>query len=270
MAFGSMPRDGGGLILSHEERDAVLASAPTAARFVRRYVGASELLKGRHRYCLWVPDSDAAEAAAIPILSERFEIVRRERAKSPAASTHDAASTPWRFVQRAHREGASIVVPLHSSERREIIPMGFLDSATVISNAAAAVYGAEPWLFALLQSRMHIAWVATVGGRIKSDYRYSAELCYNTFPVPVLSDHDRDRLTRHAFGVLEARERYSDRALGDLYLPDEMPADLKRTHEQLDATVDALYGAASTPTDTQRLEILFKRYDEMSAAEAAV
>ena len=123
-------------------------------------------------------------------------------------------------------------------------------------------------MFALLQSRMHTAWVGTVGGRMKTDYRYSAVLCYNTFPVPPLSDDDRDRLTGHAFDVLEARERYPDRTLGGLYLPEQMPPDLKRVHEQLDATVDALYGAPPTPTDTERLENLFKRYEEMIAAES--
>ena len=269
MAFGSMPRDGGGLILSHEEREAVLTSAPAAARFLRRYVGASELLKGQHRYCLWVTDSDASEAMRIPALMERFEIVRRERAKSPADSTREAANTPWRFVQRAHREGTSIIVPGLSSERRVIVPMGFLDSSTVISNLANAIYGAEPWLFALLQSRFHMAWVGTVGGRMKTDYRYSPGLSYNTFPVPPLTAADRAVLTEHAFAVLEARERHAEMALGALYLPDQMPLDLKRSHEALDATVDALYGAPRTPSNTQRLEILFRLYEEMIAAEPA-
>lgn len=147
--------------------------------------------------------------------------------------------------------------------------MGFLDSSTVISNAAGAIYDAEPWLFALLQSRLHTAWVGTVGGRIKTDYRYSAVLCYNGFPVRPLSSEDRERLGGHVFEVLEARERHPDRTLGSLYLPDEMPFDLKRVHEQLDATVDALYGA-SAPTDSERLEILFKLYDKMIATESPV
>ena len=155
------------------------------------------------------------------------------------------ADRPYRFLQRPHREGTSIIAPRMCSERRKIIPMGFLDSGTVISDQGCAVYDAELWLFALLQSRMHTAWVGTVGGKLKTDYRYSAVLCYNTFPVPPLANADRARLTEHALDVLAARERHSDRTLGSLYLPHEMPPDLKRVHEQLDATVDALYGASA-------------------------
>jgi hypothetical protein len=180
------------------------------------------------------------------------------------------ADRPYRFLQRAHRDGTSIIVPEVSSQRREIIPMGFLDSGTVISNKAFAIYDPQAWVFGLLQSRMHTLWAGTVGGRMKTDYSYSSVLVYNTFPVPLLSDDDRDRLAAHAFDVLEARERYPDRTLGDLYLPDDMPPDLKRVHEQLDATVDELYGAGPAPTDIGRLEILFKRYEEKVAAEAAV
>ena len=131
---------------------------------------------------------------------------------------------------------------------------------------ANAVYEAEPWLFALLQSRMHAAWVGTVGGKLKTDYRYSAGLCYNTFPVPSLSDGDRARLTEHALAILEARERHSDRTLGDLYIPDKMPLDLQHVHETLDNTIDDLYGA-TTPSGTERLGILFALYQQMTAVE---
>jgi len=177
------------------------------------------------------------------------------------------ADQPWCFFYRAHRPGASIIVPETSSEQRVVIPMGFLDDKTVISSTARAIYDAEPWLFGLLQSRMHTAWVGTVGGRLKTDYRYSAGLCYNTFPVPQLPDQEKARLAEHAFAILEARERHSDRTLGDLYLPDKMPLDLQRVHETLDETVDSLYGA-TTPSNTERLTILFDVYEHMTAAEA--
>jgi hypothetical protein len=147
--------------------------------------------------------------------------------------------------------------------------MDFLDARTVISNAANAIYGAEPWLFALLQSRLHTAWIATVGGKIKTDYRYSAVLCYNAFPVPALSAEARLRLTEHAMAVLEAREHHADRSLGDMYLPDGMPADLQHAHDALDVTVDGLYGLAPKPTDEQRLERLFALYESMNAESPA-
>ncbi|HEV3094950.1 MAG TPA: DNA methyltransferase [Solirubrobacteraceae bacterium] len=267
LTFGSMPNDAGHLILSVAERNEILDACPAASRFIRRFAGANELLTGTVRYCLWIADAEVDEAMALPDVAERVERVRQVRSQSSRSATRSLAGRPWRFGEVRHREGTSIIIPRHSSERRAIVPMGFLDSSTVISDAANAIYDAQPWLFALLQSRIHTGWVGTVGGRIKTDYRYSASLCYNTFPVPALSDEYLDRLAGHAFEVLEARERYSGRTLGNLYLPEEMPADLKRVHERLDSTVDALYGASPKRTDIERLELLFERYEEMAAAE---
>jgi hypothetical protein len=265
MVFGSKPTDGGHLNFTAAERDQILAEDPRAEEFMRRYAGASELLGGRVRYCFWITDADAERALTIAPVARRAEQVRAMRLRG-STTAQAMADRPYRFLQRAHQEGQSILVPIHSSEKRTIVPMGFFDSLTVISNAANAVYGAEPWLFALLQSRMHTAWVGTVGGRIKTDYRYSAVLCYNTFPVPPLSDGDTSRLTGHALAILEARERHSNRTLGDLYLPDRMPPDLQRVHDALDKDVDDLYGV-TTSSDTERLESLFALYERMTAAE---
>lgn len=265
MVFGSKPTDGGHLNFAATEREEILAEDPRAEEFMKRYAGANELLGGSVRYCFWITDADAERALAIAPIARRAEQVRAMRLRGSTAA-QAMANRPYRFLQRAHKDGQSILVPRHSSERRTIVPMGFFDSRTIISDAANAVYEAEPWLFALLQSRMHTAWVGTVGGRIKTAYRYSAVLCYNTFPVPPLSDGDRARLTKHALAILEARERHSDRTLGDLYIPDKMPLDLQRVHETLDKTVDDLYGA-TTPSSTERLEILFALYQHMTAAE---
>ena len=268
MVLGSKPTDGGHLNFTATEREEILAEDPRAEEFMKRYRGASEFLGSTVRYCFWITDADAERALAIAPIARRAELVRAMRLRGSTVA-QAMAGRPYRFLQRAHKDGQSILVPLHSSERRTIIPMGFFDSHTVISNAANAVYGAEPWLFALLQSRMHTAWVGTVGGRIKTDYRYSAVLCYNTFPVPPLSDESTARLTEHALAILEARERHSDRTLGDLYIPDKMPFDLELVHEALDKTVDHLYGA-TTPSGTERLEILFALYQHMTAAETVV
>ena len=261
-----MPNDAGHLTLSAADRDEMLNACPAVSRFIRRLAGANELLKGTVRYCLWIDDAEVEEAVAFPGIAERVERVRQVRSQSPRLATRALAKRPWSFGEVRHREGTSIVVPLHSSERRRIIPMGFLDSRTVISNAAGAVYDAEPWLFALLQSRMHTAWVGTVGGKLKTDYRYSAVLCYNTFPVKSLSDQDKACLTDHALAILEARERHSDRTLGDLYLPNKTPLDLQRVHEVLDKTVDDLYGVTA-PSHTERLKILFDLYEHMTASD---
>ncbi len=268
MVFGSKPTDGGYLNFTALEREEILAEDPRAEEFMRRYAGANEFLGGSVRYCFWITDADVERALVIAPIARRAEQVRAMRLRGSTVA-QAMADRPYRFLQRAHRDGQSILVPLHSSERRQVIPMGFLDSHTVISNAAGVIYDAEPWLFALVQSRMHTAWAGTVGGKLGTSYRYSAVLCYNTFPIPPLSDENTARLTEHAFAVLEARERHSDRTLGDLYIPDKMPLDLQRVHEALDNTVDNLYGA-TTPSGTERLEILFALYQHMTAAETVV
>jgi hypothetical protein len=245
----------------------MLSAAPEAARFIRRYLGADEFLGDKVRYCLWISPSDTADARAIRPIAERIERVEATRSASSKAATRSLARLPWRFAEPRHQPGTSIIIPLHSSERRAIIPMGFLDSSTVISNAANAIYGAELWLFALLQSRLHTAWVGTVGGKIKTDYRYSATLCYNTFPVPLLTEEFKLRLREHALAILEAREYHAGQRLGDLYLPDKMPPGLRRAHDVLDETVDSVYNLTS-PTDTERLVALFALYEQMIAAEA--
>lgn len=266
MVRGSQPTDGGNLILTTAERDALVAADPRAEEFVRRYMGSSELMAGGVRYCLWIPDADAARALEIPQIAQRTERVRTMRLRGSSVA-RAMADRPYRFLQRPHRDVPAIMVPRVSSERRNLIPLGFTDSTTVVSDQGCAVYGAEPWLFALLQSRLHTAWVATVGGKMKTDYRYSATLCYNTFPVPPLSDAAKAQLTEHTFAVLETRERHTEMSLGDMYLPDKMPADLRRIHAALDENVEAQYGLAE-PTDNERLEALFTLYEHAISTEA--
>jgi hypothetical protein len=261
MVFGSMPRDGGHLILSRLQRDDLLRSFPNAVRFIKKYTGAHEFLQGGERFCIWVAEADEAAAAAIPPLRDRFDLVRAARLASRAESTRKAADVPYRFVQVAHRETPAIIVPSVSSERRDYIPVGFLDGSTVISNLAFAIYGAEPWLFALVSSRMHNVWVRAVGGRMKTDLRYSATLCYNTFPVPPLPEKQRELLSERAFAVLESREHHSDKSLARLYDPEKMPDELREAHQFLDAAVDQLYRKRPFQSDDERLEVLFDMYE---------
>lgn len=242
MVFGSMPRDGGHLILSVQEAAELVASRPEAEKFVRVYGGAQELINGSWRACLWITDEAADEAAAVPEIARRLERVRAFRAASAASSTRSYADQPHRFVQRAYRATSAIVVPSVSSERRAYVPMDFVGADTVISNSANTIYDAEPWLFGLLQSRMHMTWVRAVAGRMESRYRYSAVLVYNTFPVPAISDADRTKIAGAAVAVLTAREQFSGQTLAQLYDPDKMPPVLRSAHCDLDDVVDALYG----------------------------
>jgi hypothetical protein len=265
MTKGSQPTDGGNLLLGSEERCLLLQAEPAAATFIRRFAGAEEFINGTERFCLWIEDGKRDAAARLPAIKKRFEQVRAQREASPKRSTQDMASKPWRFTERRHREGQSIIVPRVSSERRDYIPMGFLDEETVISSEANAIYGAGPWVFALIQSRMHMAWVRAVAGRLKSDYRYSAVLVYNTFSVPDLTHSDKENLQLGAMGVLAARERFSGNTLAELYDPEKMPASLRNAHERLDEIVDRIYRKRPFESDEDRLEMLFEMYSEMTS-----
>lgn len=264
---GSRPNDGGHLLLSPEEREELLRAAPASAPFIKRYVGSSELIDGVERYCLWIPDGDASSAASIPEIARRLNLVRDARGKR-GRSAAAVAGSPHRFDYRVHRDGDAVVIPAVSSEKRDYIPLGYLTSSSVASNRLYVVYEADPWLFGLLHSRMHMAWVRSVGGRLETRYSYSGKLCYNTFPVPPMPDKSRNLLSDRAFEVLAIRERHSDKTLAHLYDPEKMPDDLREVHEFLDAAVDQLYRKRPFQSDDERLEILFNMYEAATTAES--
>ena len=257
---GSRPNDAGNLVLTPVERATLLAQTPELAHYIKRYMGSKEFLNGIERYCIWVPDGAGAKVAGVPGMKERFERVRETRMNS-GQSAQSVADFPYRFDFRVHQDGTAIIVPSVSSERREYIPVGFLDSNTVISNLAYAIYGAESWVFSLISSRMHNAWVRAVAGRMRSDMRYSAKLCYNAFPVASLSAASKELLANRAVAVLEVREKFSERSLAGLYDPDKMPRELRDTHQFLDVAVDQLYRKRPFRSDDERLELLFDMYE---------
>ena len=265
MTFGSMSNDGGHLILSRAERDALLASDDRAEKYVRAFWGADEFLNGIARYALWISANDADDALQIPLIAERVEAVKTLRSKSTRQATRALATVPYRFGECRHTDTPSIIVPRVSSERREYVPIGFLGPDTVISDQGLAIYGAESWLFGLVQSRMHMVWLRAVGGRMKTDYRYSTTLVYNTFPVPDLSVGDKTGLAGMALKVLAAREQFSERTYSELYDPDKMPELLREAHRRLDETVDLLYAERGFSSDDERLELLFDMYERLTS-----
>ncbi len=267
MVRGSQPTDGGHLLLSADEVAQLTQTYPEARQFARRYMGASELLNGQVRFCLWIRDSDAGAAGAIPPIAERLSRVTAFRLAG-STTAQAMADRPYRFMQRPHKDSACVVVPLHSSESRAYVPIGLTDSSTVVSNACSAVYDAEPWVLSLVTSKMHNVWVRTVAGTLESRIRYSVGLCYNTFPVPPLSDKSRELLTDRAFDVLAARERHSDKTLAQLYDPEKMPDDLREAHQFLDAAVDQLYRKRPFQSDDERLELLFDMYEAATSGDA--
>ncbi|MDQ0664703.1 hypothetical protein QFZ35_003201 [Arthrobacter ulcerisalmonis] len=269
LGFGSMPNDGGNLILSDAEKDNLLEVAPQLATFIRGFSGSDEFIKRKTRWCLVIPDSAVEEVSKVFAIARRLDGVRAHREKSTEKSTKAMAATPNRFYFWAHRDVESIIVPKVSSARREYIPIGYMDPETVISDLAFAAYDAKPWVFALLTSAMQMAWTRAVAGQMKTDYRYSSTLVYNNFPVPPLSDSIKDQLTVAALRVLDVREYHCEKTLAELYDPDLMPADLRAAHEKIDSLVDSIYSKRNYETDEQRLSDLFAMYEEMTAAESA-
>ncbi len=268
MVFGSMPRDGGGLILSSDERRKMIEVDSRTEQFIKRYVGSSEFINDGERYCLWITDGQAKLARSIPEIAVRLDLVTRERAESKAKSTAAFSMQPHRFVQISYKPTDSIIVPSISSERRDYIPIGYLGPDVVISNKGFAVYGAEPWVLALLTSRMHMAWVNAVGGRMREDYQYSNTIVYNNFPVPPLSDAVMEKLTLAALRVLDVREYHCEKTLAELYDPDLMPDDLRAAHAEVDTMVDSIYSKRGYETDEQRLSGLFAMYGAMAAEDS--
>lgn len=267
MVLGSMPKDGGYLVLEPSQRAEILASDPEAERFIKRYMGSAEFINDVERYCLWITDRDLPAAKRLPSIAQRLESVARWRSESVASTTAEYAQYPNRFKQIAYKPTESIVVPAVSSARRQYVPVGYVGSDTVVSNLAFVVYDAEPWLFALLTSRLHVAWLGAVGGRMKTDYRYGAYIVYNNFPVPELSDSVKEHLAVAAFRVLDVREYHCEKTLAELYDPDCMPADLLSAHAEIDALVDSIYSKREYETDDQRLSDLFMLYEVMIANE---
>lgn len=267
MSFGSMPRDGGNLLLEDWQVREIIDRSPGSRRWFLKYVGSSDFIKGESRYCLWIPDCEVVEARKIGQLAERLDRVSSFRESSKALSIKKYSQWPNRFVQRAYKSTNSIIVPRVSSARRDYIPMGYLGPDTVISDAANAVYDAEPWLFALLTSKMHMVWTRAVGGKMKTDYRYSNTIVYNNFPVPELSEADKKELTRVALRVLDVREYHCEFTLAELYDPGKMPDSLRQAHDEVDAVVDGLYSKRVFDSDGGRLSHLFARYRETIEAE---
>ena len=264
IAFGSMPNDGGMLLLSEQEKANLIDEDERATQLIHQILGSQEFIRGEKRFCLWITDDLLPLALSINSVRKRIENCQKNREESSRNSTNLLASTPYKFGEIRYKDSECIIIPAVSSERREYIPIGYLPAGTVVSNSAFAVYDAPQWLFAILTSKMHMAWVKTVGGRLKTDYRYSAQLCYNTFPFPTISEAQKAELASLAQDVLDLREEHFDMTLGEMYNPETMPEDLKEAHHRLDLAVEHCYRPEPFTSDEERLECLFKLYVKMT------
>ncbi|QQN64661.1 class I SAM-dependent DNA methyltransferase [Bradyrhizobium diazoefficiens] len=268
MVSGSMARDDGNLILSLDEARALIFEDARSAYFIRSFVGSQELANYRNRRCLWIEDPDLDVAVAIESIAQRVSNVGIFRAASSAKTTRGYATIPHKFAQRAHRNTLSISVAKTSSESRAYLPADLFKEDAVISDAAFAIYSPSIWELAIIVSSLHRAWIATVCGRLKTDFRYSATLGWNSFPVPVLTDKNKADLTRCAEDILLAREAHFPATIAELYDPEKMPTDLRAAHERNDETLERIYIGRRFRNDTERLEKLFELYTRMVAGKA--
>lgn len=264
MLYGNKATDDGNLILSKEEKEHIELTYPEVKKYIKKFIGSQEFIRGEERWCLYIEDEQYLEACKISILNERFERIRTFRLKSTEKATRDTAVTPYKFFFTSYNNTNSIIIPRVSSERREYIPIGFQNSNVVISDSANAIYNAQMWIFGVLTSKMHMAWVKTVGGRLKTDYRYSAQLCYNTFPFPKITDSKKQELESAAEEILLVRAEHSEKTLAEMYDPDKMPQDLRDAHHTLDLIVESCYRKEPFISDEERLEHLFKLYETMT------
>ncbi len=262
---GSQPIDNGYYIFNADERTDFLESEPAAASFLRPYVGAREHIQGHRRWILALQDAEPGELARMPSVVRRMQAVKAYRAKSKRKSTLALARYPRHYNVEVLPAEPFLVVPEVSSERREYVPIGWLEPPAIPSNLVRIVEGATKPLFALLTSAMHMVWLRQIGGRLKSDYRYSIGLVYNTFPSPPVEAEVLERLTPLAGAVLGARAAHPGATLAELYDPDLMPVDLRRAHQAIDRAVDRLYRRRRFQTESERLEHLLGLYEQMQA-----
>ena len=276
MVFGNMPNDGGNLIIKAEEYEDFIKKEPEAKKYVHEFLGAEEFINGKKRYCLWLVEASPAELRHMPSVAARVEAVRKLRMESKREATKRLAYTPHLFGEiRQPESGNYLLVPSTSSERRSYIPIGFINSSIISSNANLLLPNATLYEFGILTSIVHNAWMRVVCGRLKSDYRYSVNIVYNNFPWPGVdaskrredgSDAWKRRLLieQTAQAILDARAKYPDSTLADLYDETFMPADLRKTHQANDRAVMDAYGFDHKMTENQIVAELFKMYKNLT------
>ncbi|MGA8148305.1 MAG: DNA methyltransferase [Gallionellaceae bacterium] len=266
MRYGNKPTDDGNYILSDAERAQLIAQEPNAKKFIRPYMGSEDFINSLSRWCLWLQGIQPGELRSMPQVLARVERVKAFRLASSAEPTRKSADSPTLFFYTSQPDTDYLIVPEVSSARRRYIPIGFMSNKTICSNTNYLIPDASLFLFGIVQSEMHMAWMRTVGGRLKSDYRYSGSMVYNTFPWPDEStDKQRAAVEAPAQAVLDARAQFPQSSLADLYDPITMPPALVKAHQALDRAVDACYRKAAFTSDAQRVEFLFERYQQLTS-----
>jgi hypothetical protein len=265
IVFGSMPNDGGYLLLSDEEKSKLVRDEPAAAQFIRRFLGSEEFIHSIPRWCLWLADASPQQLRKMPEVMNRVEAVREQRLKSSRETTRELSKVPTLFGEIRQPVMRYLAIPEVSSERRNYIPIAFLEPNVIASNKIYTISGANDFIFGVLSSAMHMAWVRQVSGRLKSDFQYSGKVVYNNFPWPEPTGKQRAAVEKAAQGVLDTRKKFPDSTLADLYDPLSMPPALVKAHADLNRAVDLCYRPQPFDNDRQRVEHLFALYEKLTA-----
>ena len=266
MCFGNQPRDGGHFILSTEEKNELVRKDPSIEKYIHPYIGAEEFINKKERWCFWLKNISPAELKKSKILYERVEAVKNFRLASKAKTTNGYAKVPHLFAQITQPDNTNyLIIPRVSSERRKYIPIGFMSPTSLASDSVQIIPNATLFHFGVLTSNVHMAWMRAVCGRLKSDYRYSKEIVYNTFPWPAPTEAQKAKIEETAQGILDARSQYPDSSLADLYDETVMPADLRKAHQENDKAVMTAYGFDwKTMSESECVAELFKMYQKLT------
>ena len=261
IVFGNMPNDGGYLLFTDDEKIDFLLKEPKAGRFIRKFFGSQEFINGENRWCLWLKNVPPSDWRSIPAVVKQVEAVKKYRLESPREATKKLADVAYLFGEIRHTESDYLVIPLVSSERRKYVPFGFAGKDMIVSNKCSFIPNATSYLFGVLISTMHMAWMRAICGRLKSDYNYSNNIVYNNFSFPEgVSEKQQSKVEEKAQAVLSARELFPGETLAGLYDPLSMPKELLKAHRELDEAVDTCYRRAPFKTELERLEYLFELY----------
>mgnify|MGYP000742904824 FL=1 len=273
MTTGNRPADGGHLIIEAEEYDDFIKHEPKAQEYIKRLTGAAEFINNKDRYCLWLVDVSPKELRSMPLVMKRIELCRKDRLAG-APDRQKLADTPSIF-RETKNPSQYMVVPRVSSENRRYIPIGFLDDSIIPTDSATIIEDATLYDFGILTSNVHMAWMRTVAGRLKSDYRYSAKIVYNNFPWPEVTDAQKEKISKTAQGILDARALYPDSSLADLYDELTMPKELRRAHQANDKAVMEAYsltkivdGKKTWLTESETVARLFELYEQLTNSKS--
>jgi len=266
MNQGNIPLDNGHLMFSEDEKNDIIQLYPSSIDLFKKVSGSAESINNIVRWCLWLSETNLELALSIPTLKNRIENVRDFRIKG-GTNAKSCANRPHEFCMVNKANSTQIVVPIISSERRDYIPISYFDGDFIIIHSAYVIYDPELYIFSIINSAIHILWVKTFSGKLKNDSRYSVGLCWYSFPFPEISEKQKQELEQHAYNIFAEREKDSEKTLAQLYDPEKMPDGLREAHHQLDLAVERCYRSKPFESDEERLEYLFKLYEQMITAE---